>query len=114
MASELFIRKYSTKRYEEHEKHDIKICSSATLYKQKIGKEYTLYCKTIPLVGNRIKWTFGQKTRSNEHIYKFRLTERNIGTYFCYVEPEDGEVSVCSCDVTTIRRHVIEILCQMC
>lgn len=103
MALELFIGKHTSKRYEEHKKNNTKICLCATSYKQQIRKEVTLYCKTIPSMGNKSKWTLGGTTVSNHRVYKFQLTERNIGTYFCYVEHEDGEISVCNCDVAIIR-----------
>ena len=67
MVLELFIGKLTTKRYKEH--NNIKICSCATSYKQQIGKEVTLYCKTIPSMGNKSKWTLGGTTVSNQHIY---------------------------------------------
>ena len=85
MALELFIGKLTTKRYEEHKQDNIKICFCATSHKQQIAKEVTLYCKIVPSMGNKSKWTLGGTTVSNQRIYKFRLTERNIETYFCYV-----------------------------
>ncbi len=80
------------------------MCLCATSYKQEIGKEVTLYCKAFPSFGNKFCWMLGRKTVSNEQVYRFRVTERNKGTYFCYVEHEDGNVSHCSCDVATLRR----------
>ena len=69
MVLELFIGKLTTKCYKEHKQDNIKICSCATSYKQQIGKEVTLYCKIIPSMGNKSKWTLGGMTVSNQHIY---------------------------------------------
>ena len=66
MALEVFIGNLTTKCYEEHK--NIKICSCATSYKQQIGKEVTLYCKTISSMGNKRKWTLGGTTVSNQCV----------------------------------------------
>lgn len=104
MALELLIGKHSAKRCQKYKETNINICSCATSYKQEIGKEVTLYCKAFPSFGNKFRWTLGRETVSNEQVYKFRVTEGNIGTYFCFVDHEDGEVSACSCDVAIMRR----------
>jgi hypothetical protein len=105
MASELLMGKHISKHSQDKQTSSNRpMCSCATSYKQEIGKEVNLYCKAFPSFGNKFCWMLGQKTVSNEQVYTFRVTEKNIGTYFCYVEHENGDVSHCNCDVTILRR----------
>jgi hypothetical protein len=107
MALELLIGKHSAKRCQKYKETNINICSCATSYKQEIGKEVTLYCKAFPSFGNKFRWTLGRETVSNEQVYKFRVTEGNIGTYFCFVDHEDGEVSACRMRRPNCDRNLI-------
>ena len=92
------------KKLPQYKETNVNKCSCATSYKQEIGKEVSLYCKASPSFGNKFRWMLGRKTVSNKQVHKFRVTQGNIRTYFCYVYHENGEVSVCSCDVAITKK----------
>ena len=104
MALEILIGKHTAKSCRTYKQTNVNKCSCATSYKQEIGKEVSLYCKASPSFGNKFRWMLGRKTVSNKQVHKFRVTQGSIGTYFCYVYHENGEVSVCSCDVAITKK----------
>ena len=104
MALEILIGKHTAKSCQTYKETNINKCLCATSYKQEIRKEVSLYCKASPSFGNKFRWMLGRKTVSNKQVHKFRVTQGNIGTYFCYVYHENGEVTVCSCDVAITKK----------
>ena len=86
-----------------------KRCSTASRYKQQLGKKVVLHCNSSYGSKSKFVWSSNGVAVSTNQTYEFILSEDKEGEYFCYVNYGQDVVlkSRCTVECTTTKSKKI-------
>jgi ubiquitin C-terminal hydrolase len=87
-----------------------KKCSTASLYKQRLGGKVVLHCHSSGEFKSTFLWTLEGVAVSSDETYTFILSKDKVGEYACYVTYDDGLVLKSSCIVECATKTTEKIL----